>query len=379
MDLAGGFPSLRLVLASRAAPTTGSGTGRVLERIGDGLAARGHEVRYAVPEAAPPLGSERDAALAAIRSRMATHHHALTSWWGEWRPDLVYIELADEFGHVARQVAREASIPVIGRFHRIHAAAPPARRDEALMQLLAFHRSLDATIIQTDELRHWLAGLGVPRVVSIENGIDARRFHPLRRDAALRAQWGADEAAVVLLWVGRLLTEKDPSLFAEVCDAARAVNPRTRAVVVGDGVERERLRARLPWATFTGVLGDDELSAAYASADAFIFTSPPEGIDTWGNVVAEAMASGLAPIAFSFGAAGTWIEDGHCGRLVVPGDRAGFIAAAVDAVRSIQRLRDMGRTARAVASRHPWSASVARYAELIEDIVQSTTRAGIDR
>jgi glycosyltransferase involved in cell wall biosynthesis len=110
---------------------------------------------------------------------------------------------------------------------------------------------------------------------------------------------------------------------------------------VGDGPLRRSLQASHPHVHFVGVQRGSELAAHYASADVFLFPSLSE---TFGNVTLEALASGLAVVAFDAAAAGALIRDGRNGLLAPAGDADGFVRAACAAVqRDLGPLRERAR------------------------------------
>jgi glycosyltransferase involved in cell wall biosynthesis len=131
----------------------------------------------------------------------------------------------------------------------------------------------------------------------------------------------------------------------------RAARPDARLVLVGDGPMHARLRDEDLGCVLAGRLVNGELSAHYASADVFLFASTTE---TFGNVTLEAMASGLAVVAYDYAAAREHIAHGRSGLLARPGDRGAFIGHAVRLARHPELARALGREARSVAERLGW-------------------------
>jgi glycosyltransferase involved in cell wall biosynthesis len=167
-----------------------------------------------------------------------------------------------------------------------------------------------------------------------------------------------------VLSVGRLAAEKNLSLLERSAQALVEAVPGARIVLVGDGPEHGRLRREHPDFVFCGERRGEDLATCYASADLFLFPSLTE---TFGNVVAEAMASGLAVVAFDRAAAAELIEDAVQGILVRPEEPAAFPRRAVElALEGSARVRAMGRLARGAAEAHGWDAVVGRWEACLE-------------
>ena len=131
----------------------------------------------------------------------------------------------------------------------------------------------------------------------------------------------------VALYVGRISKEKELDFLARVAGKI----PKSAGVTfafVGEGPFLEELKRKVPQGIFTGVLHGEELAQAYASADLFVF---PSTTDTYGNVVVEAMASGLPVVVSNQGGPAELLRDPKDGERVVAGDLANWVAA-------IQRL-----------------------------------------
>ncbi|HEY6423709.1 MAG TPA: glycosyltransferase, partial [Pseudonocardiaceae bacterium] len=128
----------------------------------------------------------------------------------------------------------------------------------------------------------------VPRVHRWARGVDTTRFRPSRRSEQLRAQL-APNGELLVGFVGRLAPEKKVLRLSALQDM-----PGVSLVVVGDGPDRNQLRAQLPRATFLGFKTGEELAQAYASLDVFVHTGP---FETFCQAVQEALASGLPVIA----------------------------------------------------------------------------------
>jgi glycosyltransferase involved in cell wall biosynthesis len=277
--------------------------------------------------------------------------------WRQERPDAIYIATEGPLGWSALNAARRLQIPVVSGFHtnfdqyasnyRLGWSIPMARRG-----LRYFHNRCEATLVPTAAQRDALEDAGYRRVSVLARGVDANRYRPSRRDNELRRQWGAGPDQPVALYVGRLASEKNIGLLASTMAAMRDANPELVQVLVGDGPARKTITRRLPDAIFTGFESGEALARHYASADMFIFPSLSE---TFGNVVPEAMASGLAVVAFDHAAAKELITHDVNGRLVPPGDDQGFIQAASELCQQPALYARLGHEARYRASSLSWS------------------------
>ena len=192
--------------------------------------------------------------------------------------------------------------------------------------------------------------------------MNSATFSPTKRDPALREQWGASGDIPVALCVSRFAPEKNFPLVLDAYRAMRSVIPDTRLILVGDGPMEQDLKREGVGVVIAGRLVNGALSAHYASADIFLFPSTTE---TFGNVTMEAMASGLAVVAYDYAAARQHIVHGHSGLLAEVNDRIGFIHLAAALARDLPRARTLGRHARAVAERLGWEKVVADFESVL--------------
>lgn len=127
-----------------------------------------------------------------------------------------------------------------------------------------------------------------------------------------------------------------------------------KLVIVGDGPDKTRLQKLAPDAVFTGMLTGQRLAAHYASSDVFFFASE---VETFGNVVLEAMASSLAIVAYNYAGAGQLVTHNQQGLLARLGDRQEFLNIAKQ-LPSLTRLKEMGQKAWQVSQQQQWSEPV---------------------
>lgn len=153
-----------------------------------------------------------------------------------------------------------------------------------------FYDSLDLIYVNSEGYRRaWIErGIAAEKLRILPRGLDTALFHPSRRAGEFWEKRGVPRGTTVLLYVGRISKEKDLDVIAQAWP--RLKRDGLTLAFVGDGPYRAELQRQLPGAVFTGVLAGRDLATAYASADVFVF---PSTTDTFGNVILEALASGL--------------------------------------------------------------------------------------
>lgn len=296
---------------------------------------------------------------------------ALVRLWSHQRPDIVHIATEGPLGWSALQAAGQLRLPVTSdfrtNFHAYSRHYGVGWLSRPIMSYLRkFHNRTQATMVPTAALRSDLHAAGFRCLHVVTRGVDTARFSPERRSEALRASWGAGPDDPVLACVGRLAAEKNLDRVIEAYEAARQVNPRCRLLLVGDGPMRDAITQRCPEAILAGQRGGEDLAAHYASADLFVFASLTE---TFGNVTTEALASGLAVVAYRHAAAAELIESGREGVLIEPPDRASFVAAVCALVADRARGQALGHAARQRALGLGWSAIVAQFEAVLRDVL----------
>jgi glycosyltransferase involved in cell wall biosynthesis len=293
--------------------------------------------------------------------------HVLRRRWTHHRPHVIYVATEGLLGWSAVSAARQLGIPVFSGFHtNFHVymkhygagwlARPMAR------YLRWFHNRTAGTFVPSADLREHLHAQGFRNLHVLERGVDTALFTPDRRSQTLRGSWGASPADLVVLSVGRLASEKNVELAVEAYQAMQDVPAVRRFVLVGDGPLGPALRAAHADLVFCGVQRDERLATHYASADVFLFPSETE---TFGNVTLEAMASGLAVVAYDYAAARRHITDGETGVVVPYGRAAAFIEGAKRLARSPDALASIRRQARAAVLAFGWPRVVERFEELL--------------
>jgi len=276
-------------------------------------------------------------------------------------PDLIHAVNPFVLGRGAPFYARRFDVPLVASYHTNIAAYASFYGlgifDRATRWYTRkLHNRAAINLCTSEAALRYLADEGVERLHLWPQGVDARRFHPdkFSKDWRVRLTNG-HPADRLLLYVGRLSHEKNIGKLRVVLDEV----PGVRLALVGDGpvrrdLEQEYANTRT---VFTGVLQGEELAAAFASADAFMFPSTTE---TLGIAMIEALASGLPVLAARAGATGEVVSEGETGLLYDPDSDASLVAA-VRRIASDDGLRSrMGRSARTAAEGRDWESSTRK-------------------
>ncbi|MBC3476440.1 glycosyltransferase family 4 protein [Pseudomonas taiwanensis] len=369
------MPALRIALVSETFPPEINGVANTLGHLSEGLRQRGHQVEIVRPRQAGDGRDERDQDLLLCRGWALPGYpglqwgevsmHTLWRRWRKLRPDVLYIATEGPLGLSALRAARRLGIAVVSGFHTNFPQYSGQYGLGLLARLLThylrwFHRRTAATLVPSASQQLELERRGFERLALMARGVDACLFNPARRSQALRDSWGLGPHDIAVLHVGRLAAEKNLGLLRPCLQTLQNTYPqlRLRLVVVGDGPQRATLEQQLPEAVFCGAQRGESLAEHYASGDLFLFPSLTE---TFGNVVLEALASGLAVVAYDEAAAAQHIRHGHSGALAMPGDQAAFIDAACWLLEEHETLRRVRLNARQHASRQGWPAIVEQF------------------
>jgi glycosyltransferase involved in cell wall biosynthesis len=280
-----------------------------------------------------------------------------------FKPDLIHITGPSEVGMLGAGLAHSRHLPLAASWHtNVHEYA--ARRSNWFLRLLPPRQSMAAGQ-KIEDLAMAVAArfYSIAEVLFAPNpelcallertahrpchlmprGVDAELFHPAKR------QRNPGDADFVLGFVGRLSIEKNVALLAQVQQELEAMGQKNfRFMIVGHGAEDNWLRERLARAEFTGVLKGEPLSTAYANMDLFVF---PSHTDTFGNVVLEALASGVPAIVTPDGGPRTIVRDGETGRIVPDAE---FAEAVAGVLGDPERHAAMRQAARAYALTASW-------------------------
>lgn len=376
--------SLRVAVVTETYPPEVNGVAMTLARIVEGLQRRNHRVQLIRPRQhateTPALNVQLEEVLSqglaipryqGLRIGLPAKQ-ALFRLWSLKRPDVVHIATEGPLGWSALSAAVKLKLPVSTGFHtNFHSYSEHYGvgflKKPIAVYLRKFHNKALATLVPTEDLRRELAIQGFENLCVVSRGVDTRLFSPARRSSQLRRDWGTADGEPVALYVGRIAPEKNLKVVVEAFAAMRVRLPQARLVMVGDGPERAALAARYPQIVFAGTRTGEDLAAHYASADIFLFPSLTE---TFGNVTLEAMASGLAVVAYDYAAAQQYLAHGRSGLLAPFDDAEAFVRLASALAADPGRVALLRAQARASAERIDWDNVFDDFEAVLRDVIQ---------
>ncbi len=350
---------MRIGIVSETYPPEINGVALTVHSLASGLAERGHSVDLIRPRQSQPHADEPGIDVLSMRGGALPRYPGLRfglpagrklhQHWQQHRPDAVYVATEGPLGWSAVRAARRLGIPVSSGFHTRFDSYADHYGLGLLTPLVRgylrrFHQRAAATLVPTDALARELLGMGISNARLLRRAVDTQLFHPRQRDDGLRASWGVDAVAPIVLYVGRIAAEKNLELAVEAFRAVQQQVPGARYVWVGDGPARAALQAAHPDFIFAGVQRGEALARHFASADLFPFPSLSE---TFGNVIIEALAAGLPVVAYAEGAAREHLVDGVNGYCIESGNATAFVEATATLASNPGLIRHMGRAAHA--------------------------------
>lgn len=367
-------------------PPEVNGVALTLARLIQGLIDRGHRVQLVRPRQGKFDGNDETAAFSefltagmpipgypGLRFGLPCRRD-LRRLWAATRPDIVHVATEGPLGASAVAAARSLGLPVSSGFHTNFDAYSKHYglgwlRGFVSHHLQRFHNETDLTLVPTPELARHLETRGYRNVATLARGVDTRLFNPAKRSPALRQSWGVDDETLVVAYVGRLAPEKNLPIAIETFDALSMRHSSARLLLVGDGPLSGKLRkCDDSRHILAGVRRGEDLAMHYASANLFLFPSVTE---TYGNVVPEALASGLAVVAFGCAAAAYLIEDGVNGRIVAANDRLAFLDAAIALADNRKAMAELGARAAASVARLGWENIQERFARQLAELASA--------
>jgi glycosyltransferase involved in cell wall biosynthesis len=356
-----------------------NGVAMTLHRLVTGLCKRGHQIQLVCPrngqrsaEDFPEYVSYHSVrglpvpGYSDIRFGLPSKRF-LKNLWHSARPDVIYVATEGPLGWYAVREANRLGIPVASGFHtNFHSYSRHYKLGKLEKPigryLVKIHNKTQTTIVPTVQQKRMLENMGVKNVSVMGRGVDTDLFSPSKRDADLRKQWGVNSNDLVLLYVGRIAEEKNLDLTIQTYYSIGRQNNGVKLVLVGDGPLLKKLKKDHPDFIFAGTQTGEDLAAHYASSDIFLFSSLTE---TFGNVILEAMASGLGVVAFDYAAAHMHITTNENGLLARTGDAQEFTDSTRQLIQNELLLKRFRTNAAKYALQYSWSAIVEQFESIL--------------
>ena len=294
----------------------------------------------------------------------------LTKIWNEQKPDVIYVATEGLLGQSAISAARKLSIPCVSGYHTHfvhyldHYKLPLMKRF-ALAYLKRLHNRTSLTLAPTESLANELYEKGFGKTASLGRGIDTDLFNPNKRSDQIRQGWGVKDDDPVAIYVGRVAAEKNIALALSNLRHFQKIHKNLKIVVVGDGPVKKELESLYPEVIWEGSRRGEELAAMYASADMFVFPSESE---TYGNVIAEAMSSGLVSVCYDLAAAKELIIDEVSGFVAKPDSAISFRGAIRQALSKQHYWPVMGKIARDEVRGRDWETVIKEFEHYLSEI-----------
>jgi glycosyltransferase involved in cell wall biosynthesis len=375
--------TLRIALFSEVYWPMVSGVSVTLRRLVDAMQARGHELR--VYSASYPLPDGTADRAEVHRSPGRTFFLAPEIQWAQprqdevladlraFRPDVVHLATEFAMGRSGLRGARTLGVPIIASAHTDYERYA-ARYGMAWAvrpgwhYLRHFYRHAHRVLCPTRIYEQHLRRRGVHHTGLWTRGVNGGDFHPRHRSNAFRARFGAGPDDLLVTNVGRIAPEKGIDVLLDAWARLGERRGRAQLVLVGQGLMEETVRRRrLPGVHLIGMQHGAELSAAYASADIFAFPSTTE---TFGNVLLEAMSSGLPSVVAAAGGVLEFAIDGRNSLHTRPGSVESFAAGLERLLGDAELRHRLAAGGRATALGRRWDA--------IYDGLTDDYRAAID-
>jgi phosphatidylinositol alpha 1,6-mannosyltransferase len=345
------------------------------------LQETGREVLIFAPDiSVPNVGESEVVGLPSVsmptatETRMALPIPHIAKRLEAFQPDLIHLASPALMSIAGMIVGRELNIPIVANY-QTDLPGYTAQYGVPLLEyplrnwLRYLHNGCHINLVPSPSVGDTLHQQGFRRLRVWGRGVNLERFNPKHASQAMRDRLlnGRDANSLLCIYVGRLANEKSVHLLRQVADI-----PGVALTIIGDGHTREELESLFAGTGthFMGYLYKDELADAYASADAFFFAGANE---TFGQVVQEAMASGLSTIVTNQGAVKDLVRHGETG-LVVEHSENGFADAARMLLNNPELRRIMSANARADAENRPWSALMAQLEDYYTEAVELNHR-----
>lgn len=299
----------------------------------------------------------------------------------KFQPDLIHLATPFTLGLLGHRFAHRRGIPPVSSYHThfdqyLDYYRIPFLKKILWSYMIWFHNHCERTYCPSADTKRVLEQNGIRNAEIWSRGIDPAQYNPKFRNPQIRRIYGIGESKLLLLYVGRIAPEKDIDiLLGSYLTLPRDVAERVHLIVVGDGPFMSKINPHDNSSiTWTGFLRGRKLSEMYASCDLFVF---PSSTETFGNVVLEAMASGLPVIGVESGGVTDIISHMKNGLLCRARSVESFREGIGLLVRNEQLRRQMAYFARLSARKRDWNVIFDRLMDSYQAVLQERRYAKI--
>ncbi|MDF2653818.1 MAG: glycosyltransferase family 1 protein [Bacillota bacterium] len=291
----------------------------------------------------------------------------------DFKPDLIHLMTEFNMGLTGMRYGLKNNIPTISNYTTNFSQYTDYYGLDFLKQgiwdyMKWFHNQNCLTLCPSAEARKLLEQNDICKTAIFSRGIDSSTFHPSKRNSALRSTLGTGEKTV-FLYVGRVSYEKDLDLLIDSYSHMKEkYGSKAVLMITGDGPYLQKLRQLLPGDTvFTGFKTGNELAELYASADIFVC---PSSTETFGNVILEAMASGLAVIGADAGGVKEIITHGKNGLKFTARNREELIFCMSELMENIDLRRRLAQGGISHAASQSWKMIIGGLMRIYEKVLE---------
>lgn len=292
----------------------------------------------------------------------------------DFNPDIIHVATPFNIGLSGKYYAKKLGIPIVGSYHTDFDKYLSHYHLQSLTDILWkyltwFHRSLEKIFVPSQDTKERLAKRQFKHLSIWPRGIDGDIFHKDYDPMQVRKIYQIKEKHI-LLYVGRIASEKDVMLLPEIADQLPDnIQKDVHWLVVGDGPMKEVLLEIAPEnMTLAGFVEGEDLAAIYAASDVFVF---PSASETFGNVVLEALACATPVVGANAGGVRTIIQDGQTGFLCVEKDAKSFAEATVYLLENERIRKQMSEDGYTYAQSQSWDTI---FYNLIDEYNEVLTR-----
>ncbi|ATW25379.1 glycosyltransferase family 4 protein [Candidatus Formimonas warabiya] len=290
-----------------------------------------------------------------------------------FQPHIIHVVTEFSLGFCGLKYARDHGLPVVASYttnfpQYLNYYKAGFLEGWVWQYLRWFHNQCQVTYCPSPAIKSLLTKKGFLNLDTWGRGIDTALFSPEKRSVTLRNRL-APGKKLHFLYVGRLAPEKDLDVLLKAWKIVQKTIPEAQLIVTGNGpIIGELKETAGPEVIFTGYLHGEELAAVYASSDVFVFPSTTE---TFGNVVLEAMASGLPVIAAAAGGVKNLLIDGSNGLSCRPRNYLDLASAMIKIAQDDGLRKKLGGQALQYARERKWDQVLNSLLESYQKVIDT--------